>query len=274
MSLDDLFIQKLNKTVVDGKFDDSLVEGLENIETVDDEGMTISTQQSAHITLEIESIISKLDEAHAGLEMNRYETASLLASVNNDEFVLMLKDNDLDRVVEAHVLNQERIADPDHQSELIHEALILSGLDYPGIPPIYDINVASNQLVYCTLKHIEGFPLSTLCVKHEDDVSEEIIVHDTVTDIVGNFIKIAEIINYAHKSNIVHRNIKPNNLVIDATGQIYVTAWGNAFDSERDAPDFHILRGTPLYMSPEQVGCTELDERTDIFSFGASSPET
>ncbi len=270
MIFDDLFTDKLNKTVIGGKLDDSLVEGLENIETVDDSSATVDTKESHDVNLEIESIISKLNESQSGLEMNRYETATFLQSVNNDECVLLVKDADLDRVVEAHVLNQEQVVDPEQHSELIHEALILGGLDHPGIPPIYDLNISSNQWVYCTLKHIDGFPLSLLCVKHEEVIDERITIHDTVTDIVRNFIKIAEILQYAHNANIIHRNIKPDNFIIDDHGQVYVTAWGNAFDTEHDAPDFHILRGTPLYMSPEQAACTEVDHRTDIYGFGAS----
>ena len=269
MNPEDLLTQKLNKTIVNGRLDEELIEGLENIETVDEAAVSAEAPEPQDVNLEIESIISKLNEGDAGLELNRYETASLLESANNDEFVLMVKDNDLDRIVEAHVLNQDRVSDSEQHSELIHEALILSGLDHPGIPPIYDLNIASNQWVYCTLKHIEGFSLSRLCVRHAEDVDQQIIVHDTVAEIVANFIKIAEIIKYAHKAQVIHRNIKPDNLIIDNFGQIYVTAWGNAIDLERDKPDFHILRGTPLYMSPEQAACGALDARSDIYSLGA-----
>ena len=271
MSNEYLFAQKLSKTVVDGRLDVSLVDDLETLETVDEEGLSETTVDEARdVRIEIESIISKLDDGNSGLELNRYEIASLMESVNKDEFVLLVKDANLDRVVEAHVLNQDLANDENHHSELIHEAMILGGLDHPGIPPIYDLNLSNNQMVFCTLKHIEGFPLSSLCVKHLDTSDEQLIVQDTVSEIVSNFIKIAEIVEYAHESNVIHRNIKPENLIIGNFGQVYVTAWASSFDTERDDPDFNVLRGTPLYMSPEQARCVPLDKRSDIYNFGAS----
>ena len=270
MSNEHLFAQKLSKTVIDGRLDAALIEDLETLETVDEESSGADLKARTDVSIEIESIISKLDGDNSGLELNRYELESLRESVNNDEYVLLVKDVNLDRIVEAHVLDQDAAGGSEHNSELIHEALILGSLDHPGIPPIYDLNISSNHLVYCTLKHIDGFPLSSLCVKHLDGADDQLLVQDTVAEIVGNFIKIAEIINYAHSCHVIHRNIKPENLLIGNFGQVYVTAWGNAFDAAKDEPDFSTLRGTPLYMSPEQASCAALDVRSDIYNFGAS----
>ncbi len=270
------FLEKLSQTIADGKIDISIVNDFENLETVDEETASkfdTDTHDSAlDIFIKEESILSKLDDENQGLSANRYETVQQLRSNNSDEIVLNLKDANLNRSVEARVLTQNLTMDSEDAGELIHEALILSYLDHPGIPPVYDLDLSSNQQIYCTMKKIQGFPLSVLTSDIDDDDQELSGAHkyDTVTDIVEIFLKIADIVAYAHSRQIIHRNLKPEYFMVGDFGEVYVVGWNAARDLEHDEPDDNVLRGTPLYMSPEQAACQEIDKRSDIYSLGAS----
>lgn len=266
------FLEKLSQTVVDGKLDLSLVGDIENLETVDEETSEWSGEEEELLQLKIqsESIISKLDIDQQSLTQNRYETTDTHCSINSDEFVLSVKDSNLNRLVEARVLNEKNDLDSETTSQLIHEALVLSYLDHPGIPPVYDLDMSENNIIYCTLKRINGIQLSGLCKEQKNSANEHLTALDTISEILNHFIKISEIVSYAHKKNIIHRNLKPENFIVGSFGEVYVTAWGNAFDIEHDEPDFETLRGTPIYMSPEQASCQPVDKRTDIYALGAS----
>ncbi len=269
------FLNKLRQTITGGKIDISLDDTLPDLETVDDElGNNLSTDTdpgALDVVIKQESMFSKLEE-NDDITANRYETIEQLPSNNADEIVISLQDNNLNRAVEARVLAEQAAENSEDVGELIHEALILSLLDHPGIPPIYDLDLSMNHQIYCVMKKINGFPLSDLTQDLNEKSEELSAIHkfDTVNGIVEFFLKIADIIAYAHSRQIIHRNLKPENFLVGEFGEVYVIGWNAARDLENDEADDNILRGTPLYMSPEQAACVHVDKRSDIYSFGAS----
>ncbi|NRA39896.1 MAG: serine/threonine protein kinase, partial [Planctomycetes bacterium] len=292
--------EQLRQTIADGMLDIPLDDAISDLETVDEDSQDeeFPTHGSV-VTIEQRSILSKLagesaEEAESEVKteggdeggdegenedariadsedenVSRYETEDRLPSSNNG-IILNVRDANLNRIVEARVLNEEQATDSENAADLIHEALILSYLDHPGIPPVYDLDLSSNEHVYCTLKSIQGIPLSALCSAKVSEEYAGIQKYATVDEVIRVFLKVLHIVAYAHSKAVIHRNLKPENFIIGAFDEVYVTSWGSARDLEHDEEDHATLRGTPMYMSPEQANCSAVDQRSDVYSLGAS----
>ncbi|NRA38182.1 MAG: serine/threonine protein kinase, partial [Planctomycetes bacterium] len=226
---------------------------------------------------------SKSESESKSVEPDRYALHQHVASQKNND-LFYVHDAHLNRVVEARVL-RDRDDDSAGRAEsahsavgaqaanLIHEAVVLSHLDHPGIPPVYDLDRSENGQLFCTVKRVQGHALSTLIHKAGD--SEAALQgYDKLAAKINVFIKICEIIAYAHSRDVIHLNLKPDNFIIGDFGEVYVIAWDSACEvgqeGASDAVDGQVLRGTPMYMSPEQAQCLQVDTRSDIYALGAS----
>src|ERR1043165_6552846 len=146
----------------------------------------------------------------------------------------------------------------------LHDALPISGLSHPNIVPIYNVEERDN-LVYFIMAYIAGDNLAVRLQK------EGAMNPDDVRRILR---EVADALAYAHKRNVVHRDIKSDNILLDEdTGRAMVTDFGIARaltdknDSRLTATGMAI--GTPAYMSPEQsAGELEIDGRSDLYSLG------
>jgi serine/threonine protein kinase len=173
--------------------------------------------------------------------------------------VFLAFDDDLDRPVAIKVPRPERISQPEDVEAYLNEARILASLDHPHIVPVYDVGRTEDGLCFVVSKLIEG---SDLKARIEGDrpsfhASAELVA------------TIAESLHYAHTRGLVHRDIKPGNILIDAAGKPYVADFGLAL-KEEDFGKGGGLAGTPSYMSPEQAKGEghRVDGRSDIFSLG------
>ncbi len=274
---DDALDNLLYGTIVDGKFampvkgsDESdaaeLIDELET-ETETDAGNALE------VHIQSPSLLSKLDIDGNGQRVNRYRTESELRPDTNGS-VFTVTDMNLNREVTVKVAMSDHGGDFDKAHKLMHEALIVSYFDHPGIPPIYDLEFSENNQIYCTMKQVNGVPLSLLIGKSTDSnvASEDpyIYKYDTISDIANIFIKVGETLSYVHAHNVVHRNIKPEKIIIGSHGEVSIIGWDTAVDLKNDDIETDILCGTPLYMSPEQARCHGSDYRSDIYSFGAT----
>lgn len=168
----------------------------------------------------------------------------------------------LDRVVALKMLRDrpEMTNDADVQ-RLRAEAKAAAALDHPNILPIYEVGAFEGQ-PYFSMKLITGGTLQFCMAEHQQDV------HKAVT----LMIKVARAMQHAHSQGILHRDLKPGNILIDANGEPHITDFGLArkigIDSSLTMTG--LAMGTPLYMSPEQArgASKELTPATDIYSLG------
>jgi len=169
----------------------------------------------------------------------------------------------MDRVVALKVLNEKHSQDEQFIERFIREARAAGRLSHPNVIHVHDVSDHKNTH-YFTMEHVDGTTVKKLLKRHgKIDV-------DRSLDIV---LQAAKALEYAHENNIIHRDIKPDNLMLTKDGVVKLADLGIAklFD-EADAGDGPKRRvfGTPHYMAPEQALGRETDPRTDVYSLGAT----
>lgn len=174
--------------------------------------------------------------------------------------VYLAHHEELGRDVAVKVMHQSMLDDSSFIVRFKREAQIVAQLEHPHIIPIYDYSEFEGQ-PYLIMKFVAGHTL-----KHEINqgaLSLERILHIMTP--------IADALTYAHNKGVLHRDVKPSNIVIDQTDAPYLTDFGLARIAQAGESTLSqdMLIGTPNYMSPEQGrGVRELDARTDIYSLG------
>lgn len=141
------------------------------------------------------------------------------------------------------------------------EAEASGRLQHPNIVSVYDVG-EEHDLAYIAMDYVSGSSL-------EHYTREQSLLPPQVVLTIG--IQTAEALDYAHRQNVVHRDIKPGNIIYDAeTGKLKITDFGIACLTDNSKTKSGTLLGTPAYMSPEQITGDDVDGRSDIFSLGAT----
>lgn len=174
--------------------------------------------------------------------------------------VFRAEDEQLKRLVAVKVPHAHRMVDESQKSLYLAEAQTLASLDHPGVVQIFDYGVLEDGRCYVVSKMIDGRSLSQV-------IAEGPLAWNVAVPLL---ISIAETLHYVHSCKLIHRDIKPGNLLQDREGRIYVADFGLAMHETR-ADSHQAGAGTLNYMSPEQAGGEghRIDSRSDLFSVGA-----
>ena len=174
--------------------------------------------------------------------------------------VYRARDKRLNRPVAIKVLPPELTYDPAIRPRFTREAQTSAHLSHPHIVPIYDVG-EQDGIAYLVMAYVSGGNLGSLLAREPKQPIEE------VRRILA---EVASALDYAHVRGVIHRDIKPDNILLDReSGRAMVTDFGiaRAVESGTRLTVTGIAVGTPTYMSPEQaVGEREIDGRSDLYS--------
>jgi len=214
--------------------------------------------------------------------------------------VVRAHDPELKRIVAVKTLLDER-ASPSSLVRLLAEAQVIAQLEHPAIVPIHDIGRTEEGGLYYVMKEIRGHNLRHLLTRLRTGDAELRVRWDRKA-LLRAFVRVCEAVEYAHSRGVLHRDLKPDNIVFGDFGAVYVVDWGlariigeskgaaeveaevGAGDAARPpgagaplethdshATQYGAVLGTPGYISPEQleIRSAELDGRSDVWSLGA-----
>lgn len=182
--------------------------------------------------------------------------------------VYRVEDTALGREVALKIIG---VDDPtgDLAARLLREARVIAQLEHPGIIPVHDVGTLPDGCVFYTMKLVQGLRLD----KHIAELG-------TIADRLRVFEKICEAVSFAHSRGVLHRDLKPQNIMVGSFGEVLVMDWGISkvigrhegkavASAEPSQTDHGTVLGTPGYMAPEQERGEAVDERADVYALGA-----
>ena len=175
--------------------------------------------------------------------------------------VYRAREKALDREVAIKVLPSRLVIDEGFVERFTHEARTAAKLEHPNIVPIYRVGRAgpNGEVIYFVMKLLRGQSLSTVLAERQR------LSPDEVRRIL---IETAGALGYAAKQSVVHRDIKPDNIMLDSEGRCVITDFGIAKAPGGQQTTAGTSLGTPRYMSPEHAMGMTLDGRSDMYSLG------
>jgi hypothetical protein len=199
-------------------------------------------------------------EARPGLPIDKIRDYRLVEEIGSGGMAVVYKgvQQSLGREVAIKALKTSLSADPNVVARFEREALSVAACQHENLITLYDFFHERGAL-FMVMEYVEGIDLYDLLEKCPQ-------VPADVVAIVA--LQIARALDYAHFRGIIHRDVKPANVILSKHGEVKLTDFGIARVQQSDLTETGIGLGTPAYMSPEQIVGDALDHRTDIWSLG------
>ena len=186
------------------------------------------------------NILEKLGEGGMGVVYKAYDTKLL-------------------RPVALKFLGSELTRDVDAKKRFIREARAASALDHPNIAVVHDVDETPDGHSFICMAYYDGQTLTSMLSKGPLGIDESLTI----------IAQIAAGLQRAHESGIIHRDIKPGNIIITPQGEVKIVDFGLAkLSAQSLITQSRIIGGTPAYMAPEQIFGNEADAKSDLFSLG------
>ena len=172
--------------------------------------------------------------------------------------VYLAEDEELGRRVAIKILNDRHANDEQFVERFRREAKNAAGLSHPNIVSIYDRGEAEGTY-YIAMEYLDGRSLKELVVARGPL---------PIPDAIAAMRQVLGALRFAHRKGVVHRDIKPHNVMADADGRLKVTDFGIARAGVSQMTEAGSIIGTAQYLSPEQARGTAVDQRSDLYSVG------
>ena len=196
--------------------------------------------------------------------------------------VYLAEDVQLGREVAQKRLLDRYADDPERRRQFVAEARLTAQLDHPGIVPVYTLSAGLDELPSYTMKPVHGVTLREWLapVVARATAGQQQSPQTTLSARLELFCSLCEPLAFAHRRGVVHRDVKPDNIMVGRDGEVYVMDWGVARAFRGGEAEFSVTAdgfdekgesvGTPSYMSPEQARGENdsLDGRSDQYSLG------
>jgi eukaryotic-like serine/threonine-protein kinase len=218
------------------------------------------------------------------IDHGRYELSDLLGSGGMGD-VWLATDRRIGREVAIKIARPE---DAEDVARFLREARVQGQLDHPAVVPVHDVGAREDGNAFFTMKRVRGDTLASI-ITRLGAADEETLRRFGPRKLLTAFLSACHAVEVAHARGLVHRDLKPGNIMLGDHGEVYVLDWGlakikgsadepmSAPSSPRLPPDLRSdltvagqFLGTPGYMSPEQARGEVVDARADIFSLGAT----
>ena len=172
--------------------------------------------------------------------------------------VYLAEDEELGRRVAIKILNDRHANDDSFVERFRREAKNAAGLSHPNIVSIYDRGEAEGTY-YIAMEYLDGRTLKELLIARGPM---------PIGDAIHYTRQILNALRFAHKKGVVHRDIKPHNVMVDGDGRLKVTDFGIARAGASQMTEAGAIVGTAQYLSPEQARGAAVDQRSDLYSIG------
>jgi eukaryotic-like serine/threonine-protein kinase len=223
--------------------------------------------------------VDHIDATFTATPGDRYERKRMIGQGGMGTVVLV-RDRTVGRHVALKQLNEDA-KDGESLARFAREARVQGQLEHPAIVPVYDAGTAPDGRPFFTMKRVRGQSLAEVL----DQIRAGKATGFSARKLLSAFSQLCAAAHYAHERGVVHRDIKPTNVMLGAYGEVYLLDWGVAKVAgeprERMTSDPHIdakaglqtgfgsVMGTLTTMAPEQAVGAEVDARTDVYALGA-----
>ncbi len=218
----------------------------------------------------------------------RYALGALIGRGGMGE-VRLARDERVGREVAIKSLTVAGAPSPEAVARFLREARVQGRLDHPAIVPVHDLGFDAHGVPYFAMKRLAGLTLSELIARQAAG-DAEVLRRWPRRTLLARLVDLGHAIEFAHSRGVVHRDLKPHNVMLGDFGEVYVLDWGIAKIGEDEAPaggggiqrsdldtldsvigatEAGAVLGTPGYMPPEQARGGAIDHRVDVFALGA-----
>ena len=184
---------------------------------------------------------------------DRYTDQGLLGAGGMGE-VRRVYDDRLERMVAIKLIHGGRLQSKAARDLFLAEARLTAGLQHPGVVAVHDLGVLPDGRAWFTMREVEGRTLA-------EALAAEDLPFRRQVDVLA---RVASVVAFAHAAGVIHRDIKPGNIMLGRFGEVYLVDWGIATLMRTGGT----LSGSPAYMAPEQALSLPTSTATDVFALG------